>query len=272
MSWRTTTNPYAVLVSEVMAQQTQAERAAQAWTAFMGRFPTVQDLAEAPSAEVIQAWQGLGYNRRAVNLHRCARMICDQHGGVVPDDLDALLTLPGIGPYTARAVLAFAFGRATVPVDTNIARVLARMTGQVLTRPTAQHLADRIGARTATGTDHAPAARLAAALMDLGATVCTARRPLCGTCPLKRHCSWAGGTGPDPAAHGDHRSRSQGAFAGSARQARGRVIDALRSGPVPAPQAIVLAGGHGKTLLDGLVADGLAERTSQGFALPGWSA
>ncbi|CAN5509846.1 A/G-specific adenine glycosylase [soil metagenome] len=264
LPWRTTTEPYAVLVSEIMAQQTQATRAGQSWTGFMRRFPTLADLARAPGAAVIDAWQGLGYNRRAVNLHRCAQVVVAEHGGCLPDDLAGLEALPGIGPYTARAVLAFAHDRDVVPVDTNVARVLARTGDVVLTRPRAQAVADSLPGPGAGG------ARLSGALMDLGATVCTARQPRCGECPLQQRCGWAGGPGPDPAAAGDHRPRRQAAFAGSARQSRGRIVAALRAGPVPTPQALLLAGDHGQALLDRLVADGLAEPTGGGFALPGY--
>lgn len=264
LAWRATRDPYAVLVSEIMAQQTQAERAAAAWRRFTRRFPTVEDLAAASRAEVLTAWQGLGYNRRAVNLHRCAQTIVERHGGVVPEDLGALLDLPGIGPYTARAVLAFAFDHDVVPVDTNVARVLARLGDQVLSRQRAQRLADDLAARLG-------GPRLATALMDLGATVCTARRPACGSCPLSDRCRWANGDGPDPAAGGAHRPRPQGRFAGSTRQARGRVVDALRNGHLTGAAARELAGEHGQDLLEDLVADGLAQRTDGGFALPGWS-
>ncbi|HUG84477.1 MAG TPA: hypothetical protein VMM13_07920 [Euzebya sp.] len=261
LAWRWTTDPYAVLVSEVMAQQTQAARAAQAWTGFMRRFPTVQHLAAAPAADVIQAWEGLGYNRRAVNLHRCAQAVVAHHGGALPEDLAALQALPGVGPYTARAVLAFAFGRDVVPVDTNIARVLARVADRVLTRPQAQRLADDLAAD-----GHGPG--LSAALMDLGAGLCTARRPRCADCPLLTACSWAGGTAPDPAALGGHRPRPQGTFDGSARQARGRIVTAVRAGPIEEVAALALAGEHGRVLLDRLVADGLVQREGSGFALP----
>jgi A/G-specific adenine glycosylase len=263
LAWRATHDPYAVLVSEIMAQQTQAARAATAWTAFMGRFPTVTALAEAPASAVIEAWQGLGYNRRAVNLHRCAQQVVADHGGVVPDQLGDLLALPGIGPYTARAVLAFAFDRDVMPVDTNVARVLSRVTGAALTRPRAQAMADDL-ARDGRGP------RLAAALMDLGATTCTARRPGCEDCPLRLACRWAGGPDDDPAATGAHRPRPQPTFDGSRRQARGRIVAALRDGPIRHDDAVAMAGGHGG-LLDALVADGLVVRTASGFALPGWS-
>lgn len=262
LAWRATTDPYAILVSEVMAQQTQGSRAAEAWIRFLRRFPTWQALAEAPVADVIQAWEGLGYNRRAVNLHRCAQQVVARHDGVLPDDIDALMALPGIGPYSARAVLAFAFGRDVVPVDTNVARVLARVADLALTRSQAQRLADRL-----TGFGSGP--RVSAALMDLGAGACTARRPDCRACPLRSVCGWAGGPGPDPAAQGAHRPRPQGAFAGSARQARGRLVAALRGGPIEAAQAQALAGPGGQALLDALVADGLAVRDGDGFALPG---
>ena len=120
LAFRATRDPYAVLVSELMAQQTQAERAAIAWTDWMTRFPTVGSLAAAPVADVVRAWAGLGYNRRAINLQRAARVIVDEHGGRVPDTVDALEALPGVGPYTARAVAAIAFGSPVGAVDTNV--------------------------------------------------------------------------------------------------------------------------------------------------------
>lgn len=261
LAWRSTSDPWAVLVSEVMAQQTQAARAAAAWTRFMTALPTAAACAAAPVGDVIALWGGLGYNRRAVNLHRCAQAVVADHGGVLPDDLDALLALPGVGPYTARAVLAFAFGRDVVGVDTNVARVLARVAGAPLSRTLAQALADHVA--------RGRGPQLGAALMDLGATTCTARRPACPTCPLQAVCTWAGGPGADPAAAGAHRPRSQGTFAGSARQARGRLVAALRAGWLDHDEALALAGQRGAALLEALIAEGLAERTPHGFALPG---
>ena len=127
LPFRDTTDPYAILVSEAMAQQTQAARAGEAWTRFMATFPTVESLADAPPADVLRAWQGLGYNRRAINLQRAARIIVDEHGGRVPSDLASLEALPGVGPYTARAVAALAFGIPVGAVDTNVRRVLGRV-------------------------------------------------------------------------------------------------------------------------------------------------
>lgn len=265
LPWRDGTDAYGVLVSEIMSQQTQAERAAEKWRAFMARFPTVVALAEAPLAEVIDAWAGLGYNRRAVNLHRCAVVVTEQHGGSVPDRLEALLDLPGVGPYTARAVLAFAHGEPVVPVDTNVARVLARVADEVLDRRTAQVWADALP-RPGAGTGPA----ITAAVMDLGASTCTSRGPRCAECPLEPRCGWAGGPGPDPAAAGAHRPRPQGRFEGSLRQARGRVVDALRAGPLSRDQALDVAAEHGEDALAGLIADGLVTRDAGGgYALPG---
>ena len=122
-------DPYAILVSEVMAQQTQISRVSQQWVTFMAAFPSVESLAEAPTADVLRAWRGLGYNRRALNLQRAARVIVSEHRGRVPSNLAELLRLPGVGPYTARAVAALAFGQAVGPVDTNVRRVLARLIG-----------------------------------------------------------------------------------------------------------------------------------------------
>ena len=157
LPWRRTRDPYAILVSEVMLQQTQVERVIPRYVEWLERWPTADTLAAAPLADVIRAWQGLGYNRRGVNLHRAAQVVAD-HGW--PDDLTEL---PGVGPYTAAAVGNFAFGRAELPVDTNVERVRAR-TGVTFTPNAAQ------------------------ALMDLGATICLARIPRCERCPLATAC------------------------------------------------------------------------------------
>jgi A/G-specific adenine glycosylase len=185
LPWRRTRDPYAILVSEVMLQQTQVERVVPRYLAWLERWPSTEALAAAPAAEVIRAWQGLGYNRRGLNLHRAARQIA-AHGW--PDDLTEL---PGVGTYTAAAVGNFAFGRPVVPVDTNVRRVQ-----------------DRTGAR------FPPAA--AQAVMDLGATVCLARIPRCDVCPLAAACP-SRGRRYEPL-------RKQSPFEGSFRQRRARTL------------------------------------------------
>jgi A/G-specific adenine glycosylase len=192
LPWRRTREPYAILVSEVMLQQTQVERVVPRYLAWLERWPTVEALAAAPAAEAIREWQGLGYNRRAVNLHRAARAIAE-HGW--PDDLTAL---PGVGRYTADAVAAFAFGEPVVPEDTNVRRVRER-----------------------TGHRFGPAC--GQALMDLGATVCLARVPRCGVCPLAGECP-SRGRRYEPL-------RKQGPFEGSFRQRRARVLKAVAAAP-----------------------------------------
>ncbi len=228
LPWRRTRDPWAVLVSEVMLAQTQAARVIPRWEEFMAMWPTARSCAGAPVAAIIAAWSGLGYNRRAVQLHRAASVISDQHGGAVPADLDALTALPGVGQYTARAVLAFAYDRPVGVVDTNAARVLARaVAGRPLSRTEAQSQADRL----------VPPGRAWAwnqAVLDLGATVCTARRPACGACPLGGAapgppiCRWArSAPAPDPAVGSAGTSRPQSRFEGSNRQGRGRLLAAL---------------------------------------------
>ena len=220
LPWRHTRDPWAILVSEVMLQQTQVARVIPVWTAFLEQFPTPRACAEAGQAAVVTAWHGMGYNRRAVNLHRCAVAIAEHHDGVVPDDLHALLALPGIGEYTARAVLAFAFEQHVGIVDVNVARVHARLVGEVLDAKRVQRVAD-----AATPQSHPW--EWNQAVLDLGATVCTKRNPSCGVCPLTAQCGWRG-VGPDPAVAGPPQSR----FEGSDRQGRGRLVAALRAGPV----------------------------------------
>lgn len=273
LPWRRTDDPYAVLVSEFMLQQTQATRVAGPYRAFMERFPTVEALAAAGPGPVIAHWKGLGYNRRAVALHRTAETIVSRHGGRVPRDRRDLEALPGIGAYTARAILAFAFDDTMAPVDVNIARVLARSVAAApLSRADSQELADR--------QVHPPrpaAARPGAwsqALMDLGATCCRARQPDCERCPIRACCAWrTGDRREDPAQRTAVRARPQQAFVGSDRQLRGRLLDAVRAAPVAADAAPARMGltdddGRARRLIDGLVADGLLRREDGWLLLP----
>jgi A/G-specific adenine glycosylase len=242
-----------------MLQQTQAARVVDPYRRFVARFPDPAACAAAGPAEVVRAWAGLGYNRRAVNLHRAAAAVVDRHGGTLPSELTSLRALPGVGPYTARAVLAFAFEIDTGVVDTNVARLLARaVAGHPLGAGASQAMADAL----------VPAGRswdFNQALFDLGARHCTARRPDCGTCPLRRSCRWAraGRPEPDPAAASALTARPQPAFEGSERQGRGRLVAALRRGPVPAAGLARAAGWAGdpvraRRAAEALVADGIA--------------
>ena len=202
MPWRRTRDPYAILVSEVMAQQTQIDRVVPRWHAWLQRWPTVEALAAAAPEDVIREWQGLGYNRRAVNLHRAAQQVA-AHGW--PDDLTEL---PGVGRYTADAVARFAFARDVLPVDVNVRRVSER-----------------------TGYDFSPAA--AQALMDLGATVCLARIPRCDSCPLAAGCP-SRGRRYEPL-------RTQGPFEGSFRQRRSHALRLVLAGEQSADEEAVAA-------------------------------
>jgi len=230
LAFRATTDPYAVLVSELMAQQTQAERAAEAWTVWIARWPTAGDLAAAPVADVLRAWAGLGYNRRALALHRAAQAIVAEHGGRVPNDLEALERLPGVGPYTARAVAAIAFDKPFGAVDTNVRRVLGRIAvgGHEAFSPGAlQSLADAVVPRDA-------AAAWTHALMDLGARLCAPRNPRCGECPAAAWCRYAAGERPHVGAAGPatrNPRRPEPAFPSTNRWLRGRVLERAREAP-----------------------------------------
>ena len=232
LAFRRTTDPYAVLVSEAMAQQTQAARAAEHWERWMARFPTVGSLAAATPADVLRQWQGLGYNRRALALWRAARVIRDQHDGRVPDSIEALERLPGVGRYTARAVGAIAFGRAVGAVDVNVRRVLGRLTMSdpaALSDRDVQHLADAA----------VPSDRPAAwthAVMDIGATLCRPRGPRCDECPARPWCRFAAegrpGVADDKAAARNRTGiRRHPPFASTNRWLRGRILDRLRAAP-----------------------------------------
>ncbi len=214
LPWRGETDPYRVLVSEVMLQQTQAARVARHYPGFVARFPTAADLAAAPLAAVLAAWSGLGYNRRAQRLREACRAVVRDGW---PHTADGLAALPGVGPYTAAAVACFAFGEQVAAADTNARRVLSRWRGEPL-RGAALSTA---AAAALTG----DAGEWNQALMDLGATVCTARRPHCDRCPVAQWC--AGPAAYDP-------PRPQGTFAGSNRQLRGALIRDLVAGPATA--------------------------------------
>lgn len=218
-----------MLVSEVMLQQTQVARVEPAYRAFVEAFPTPAACAAAGPAEVIRRWRGLGYNRRALNLHEAAMRITEDFDGRVPDSLDELLSLPGVGSYTARAVLVFAFEQPVGVVDTNVARLLARTEGRPLARSEVQSLADEL-----VPSERAWAWAWNQGVLDLGALVCTARSPSCEACPVRSACRWQGGrsSADDPASGSAGVSGRQSPFEGSDRQGRGRLVDALRRGPV----------------------------------------
>lgn len=259
-----------MLVSELMLQQTQVVRVLTRFGPFLERFPTPAACAHASVGDVVSAWAGLGYNRRAVNLHRAACAVVDRHAGSLPESLEALLELPGVGPYTARAVLVFAHGRDAGLVDTNTGRFLARAgAGRSLGRSEAQAVADAL-VPCGLGWEWGQA------VFDLGALVCTRRAPACPRCPLLSTCAWAvaGWPGPDPVEGSAGTSATQSRFAGSDRQGRGRLVAALRAGPVAVADLAPTAGWpddpqRAGRVADSLVAVGLAVHDGPVLRLPG---
>ena len=263
-----------MLVSETMLQQTQVERVVPRYEAFVARFPDATSCAAAPVGDVITLWQGLGYNRRAVALHRTATEVVQRHDGRVPAALDELLALPGVGPYTARAVRVFAHGGHEAVVDVNVERVLRRaVAGEPLDRRATQALADELVAPLV-GED---VWTWNQAVMELGARHCRKRAPRCDDCPLREHCAWrageaAGAAAADPAAGA---GSTQSRFEGSDRQGRGRIVDALRDGPLPVERADEVTGwddeGRTARVVEGLVADGLVRQDGAVLRLPAGS-
>lgn len=251
LPWRRTTAPYRILVSEVMLQQTQVARVVPYYEAFLERFPDERALAAAPTADVLRCWSGLGYNRRALALQACAQAVVRDGW---PRDVDGLRALPGVGPYTAAAVASFAFGAQVAVVDTNVRRVIARADHS---DPTPRQLADRAAALLPPGR----AADWNQAMMELGATVCTARAPRCGACPLDG-CRSRGLPMPWPP---ERRARRTVRFEESDRFVRGRIVAALTAGePLPsgfAPERLERA-------LAGLERDGLIVRDGDEVRLP----
>jgi len=269
LPWRRPGFPaWGTLVSEVMLQQTQVARVVPRLEAWLTRWPTPADLAASPPSEAVRAWDRLGYPRRALALHAAATAIADRHGNVVPRDVDALLALPGIGDYTARAVAVFAYGDRHPVVDVNVRRVLARaVLGEGEPGP-ANAKRDLPLMTSVLPEDRDDAAATNAAVMELGAVVCVARAPACDACPIADRCAWRAAGYPE---HDGPRAPRQARFAGSDRQVRGLVMAQLRASDVPVtadevalvwPDAAQL-----ERALTSLVADGLAE----GDATTGWT-
>jgi A/G-specific adenine glycosylase len=232
LPWRVAgTSAWAVLVSEVMLQQTPVVRVIPAWHAWLDRWPSPADLAADPPSEAIRMWGRLGYPRRAMRLHACATALVDRHDGRVPDDLDALLALPGIGAYTARAVATFAYGQRHPVVDTNVRRVVSRAVAGAADAGPTTTAADLVAAAELLPVEPSRAATASIAFMELGAIVCTARSPRCVDCPLASLCAWRA-AGAVPA---DGPSRRPQRYAGTDRQVRGLLLSVLResTGPVP---------------------------------------
>jgi A/G-specific adenine glycosylase len=259
--------PWQILVSEFMLQQTPVARVEPIWLAWVARWPTPSATAAASAADVLRAWGKLGYPRRAKRLHECATVIGEHFDDVVPSDVETLLTLPGIGAYTARAVACFAYQQRVPVVDTNVRRVVARaVSGRAdAPRPSPRDL-DDVAAMLP---NDAEAPGFSAALMELGATVCTARAPRCGLCPLSE-CAWR--TLGYPA--GTEARRVQ-KYAGTDRQVRGRLLDVLRDNDSPVSRAQLDVAWLTDTAqrdraLGSLLVDGLVEQTADGrFALAG---
>ncbi|MER5785419.1 A/G-specific adenine glycosylase [Streptomyces mobaraensis] len=261
--------PWGVMVSEFMLQQTPVNRVLPVYEEWLARWPRPADLAAEPPGEAVRAWGRLGYPRRALRLHAAATAITERHGGVVPDDHAELLALPGVGEYTAAAVASFAYGRRHAVLDTNVRRVLARAVTGVQYPPNATTAAERRLARELLPGEEAVAARWAAASMELGALVCTARTPVCGRCPIADRCAWRAAGSPE---HDGPPRRGQ-TYAGTDRQVRGKLLAVLREAVAPVPQEALDAVWDEPVqrarALDGLVADGLVEPLEDGtYRLP----
>jgi A/G-specific adenine glycosylase len=269
LPWRAPgVSPWAVLVSEIMLQQTPVSRVLPAYQAWLARWPTPAAQAASPAGEAVRQWGRLGYPRRALRLHETATIVTQKYGGELPSTRDELLALPGIGAYTAAAVAVFAFGRKHAVLDTNVRRVLARLESGA-EFPTAQpSVAEYRLAESLLPDDDAVAARWSVAVMELGALTCTAAAPRCDDCPLAEQCAWLAAGSPAAAVRPVGQT-----YEGTDRQCRGRLLAVLRDSPGPVtqdrldnawPDPVQRA-----RALDGLVADGLIDPLPDGrFALP----
>ncbi|QGG42751.1 A/G-specific adenine glycosylase [Aeromicrobium yanjiei] len=268
LPWRRDASPWSVMVSEFMLQQTPVSRVLPVYTAWMERWPTPAELAAEPTGEAVRAWGRLGYPRRALRLHAAATAIVERHGGEVPRTRDELLALPGVGDYTAAAIESFAFGGRAVVLDTNVRRVFARVVSGDQLPANAVTAAERQVATALVPIQDAH--RWAAATMELGALVCTARSPRCEQCPVAEICRWRAAGFP---AYDGPARRAQ-AWEGTDRQCRGRLMGVLRDAPGPVPRTVLDAvwpdAAQRERCLDGLVADRLVEPVGEDeLALPG---
>jgi len=269
LPWRLPgTSPYAVLVSEVMLQQTPVARVVPAYRAWLERWPTPAALAGDASGEAVRMWGRLGYPRRALRLHAACRTVVAEHGGELPTTVTGLLTLPGVGDYTARAVAAFALRQRHPVVDTNVRRVVARVVEGVADAPVTRRDLALVEALLPYSGERAATASIA--LMELGALVCTARSPRCQACPVAASCRWAAAGSPVL----DAPVRRPQGYAGTDRQVRGRLLAVLRDSAVPVEPDLLTQVWDEPVqrarALDGLVADGLVDPLPDGtYALPG---
>ncbi|APX31536.1 adenine glycosylase [Brachybacterium sp. P6-10-X1] len=270
LPWRRPdTSPWAILVSEVMLQQTPVVRVLPRWLDWMGHWPTPADLADAPTAEVLRRWDRLGYPRRALRLQECARAIVREHGGAVPRGIEALRSLPGIGEYTAAAVTAFAHHGRAVVADTNIRRVLARSVRGTALPDASYSAAERALATRSLPTGRERSVAWNQAVMELGALVCTARSPQCQRCPLAgAGCTWYAAGRPAAAEDGRRRQR----FEGTDRQMRGKIMAVLRREGEAAPADLLALDPSDPTRVErctaSLLRDGLAARAGERLRLP----
>lgn len=260
LPWRRPgTSAWGVLVSEVMSQQTPMSRVIGPWHEWMNRWPTPDDLAEEDSGEAVAAWGRLGYPRRALRLHSCAVTIATEHDGVVPNSYDELVALPGIGDYTASAVVSFAFGGRATVLDTNVRRLIARAESGIANCPTSVTRAERIVADALVPDEDVRAAKWAVASMELGALVCTARSPQCEVCPIRDGCRWVIDGRPDNAP-----ARRGQPWKGTDRQCRGVIMDVVRNSPHGVKVQMALSAwpelDQASRCLESLLDDGLVHR------------
>ena len=260
LPWRRPgTSAWGVLVSEVMSQQTPMSRVIGPWHEWMNRWPTPDDLAEEDSGEAVAAWGRLGYPRRALRLHSCAVAIATEHDGVVPNSYDELVALPGIGDYTASAVVSFAFGGRATVLDTNVRRLIARAESGIANCPTSVTRAERVVADALVPDEDARAAKWALASMELGALVCTARSPQCEVCPIRDGCRWVIDGRPDNAP-----ARRGQPWKGTDRQCRGVIMDVVRNSPRGVKVQMALSAwpepDQASRCLESLLDDGLVHR------------
>lgn len=260
LPWRRPgTSAWGVLVSEVMSQQTPMSRVIGPWHEWMNRWPTPDDLAEEDSGEAVAAWGRLGYPRRALRLHSCAVAIATEHDGVVPNSYDELVALPGIGDYTASAVVSFAFGGRATVLDTNVRRLIARAESRIANCPTSVTRAERVVADALVPDEDVRAAKWAVASMELGALVCTARSPQCEVCPIRDSCRWVIDGKPDNAP-----ARRGQPWKGTDRQCRGVIMDVVRNSPRGVKVQMALSAwpepDQASRCLESLLDDGLVHR------------